>query len=368
MKNFKIRIMCTILTVALGITTMVGCGSAEVNGDRTVLTVDGTEISLGTASLALRYAQAQTDMYYKQMAALYEGLGASGQDWEATPEGESQTSGELMKADIISRLEKMAVVKEHAAEYGVELGQSEKDRIAEAAKEFIESNDASVLRKMGVTQENVEEYLELETYYRDAYEPMIKDKDTSVTDEEAKQSTVTYTFLSKNKLGEEEAKAAMEELLEEYKKEDDIANFDMEAPTEGKDDGYMTSTASFGDDDEEGTGFDQAAKDAARTLKDGELYQEVITGAGGGGFFIVRMDKVVDPEATEGKKESLEREKGREVFDEMVDKWVEEATVSVDEKVWQDVKLLNKEAYVVKVPETIPEPAAEEELAPAEEQ
>jgi len=134
----------------------------------------------------------------------------------------------------------------------------------------------------------------------------------------------------------------------------------MEAFTTEKDAGFMTTKASFGDDDEEGTGLDTAVREAARTLKDGEMYQEVIEGEAGGGYFIVRLDKEKDPEATANKKESIEREKKQEAFDEMVDKWVEEADVNVNEKVWADVKLINKEVYTIKIEPVEEEPAAEE--------
>ena len=369
MSRFKARLVSATLVAVMGIIGMVGCGSATLDGTRTVVTINGEEVPLGVASFALRYSQAQTDYYYKQLAAMYEGLGLSGQNWDEIADGETKTNGERTKDDVLNRIEEMCEVRAHAEEYGVELEQSEKDAIIAAAKDFIANNDTSLLARMGVTQENVEEYLELETYYRKAYEPMVADKDTAVTDEEAKQTTVTYTFLSTNNLEAEEAKKQMEELLAEYKEQDDIATFDMEAFTTEKDAGFMTTVTSFGDNDEEGTGLDSAVREAAKTLKDGEMYSEVIEGAMGGGYFIVRLDKENDPEATANKKESLEKDKKQEVFDEMVDNWVEEADIKVNEKVWKEVKLSNKEAYTIKVEpvqEEIPVEAGPVEEEPAE--
>ena len=359
MKRIKARLISATIVAVMGITGIVGCG-ATLDGTRTVMTINGEEMSLGVASFALRYSQAQTDYYYKQLAAMYQGLGLAEQNWEEIAEGETKTTGERTKDDVLNRIEKMCEVRSHAKEYGVELEQSEKDAITAAAKDFIANNDAAILARMGVTQSDVEEYLELETYYRKSYEPMVKDKGITVTDEEANQSTVTYSFLSTNNLDEETAKKQMEELLAEYKEQEDIATFDMEAFTTEKDAGFMTTKASFGDDDEEGTGLDTAVREAARTLKDGEMYQEVIEGEAGGGYFIVRLDKEKDPEATANKKESIEREKKQEAFDEMVDKWVEEADVNVNEKVWADVKLINKEVYTIKIEPVEEEPAAEE--------
>ena len=367
MKRFKLRILSAALVAVMGITGMVGCGAATLDGTKTVATIDGEEVSLGLASFALRYSQAQTDYYYKQLSAMYEGLGMTDQDWDATAEGETKTNGERTKDDIMKRISELYEVKAHAKEYGVELEQSELDKILAAAKEFIANNDTSLLARMGVSESDVAEYLELETYYKKAYEPMVADKDTSVTDEEAAQSTVTYSFLSTNNIEDEEAEKITGELLEELKKVEDIATFDIETLAKEKNEVFMTTTTSFGDDEEEGTGFDAAAKEAARTLKDGELYQEVIKGASGGGYFIVRMDKINDPEATANKKESLEKEKKQAAFNEMVDGWVEAADITVNEKVWNEVKLTNKEKYTIKV-EPVAEvtPTAEAEV-PADE-
>lgn len=349
MKRFKMRLISAAVVAVMGITGVVGCGFATLDGTKTVITINGEDVPLGVASFSLRYSQAQTDYYYQQLAAMYQGAGVAGQDWDEIAEGETKTNGELTKDDVMNRIKKLYEVRAHAKDYGVELGQEEKDRILAVAKEFIANNEKSILSRIGVTESNVAEYLELETYYKKAYEPMIKDKEITVTDEEASQSTISYTFLSTNNLDAESAKNEMEMLLAEYKEQEDIAALDMEALTAEKEAGFMATTASFGNEEEEGTGLDEAVKEAARTLKDGELYPEVIEGASGGGYFIIRMDKVKDEDATAKAKEAIETEKKQEAFNEMVDKWVEEADIKIDEKVWREVKLINKDKYVVKV-------------------
>jgi hypothetical protein len=367
MKRFKVRVLSATLVAVMGIMGMAGCG-ATLDGTKTVATIDGEEVPLGVASFALRYSQAQTDYYYKQLAAMYEGFGIGEQNWDEIQEGETKTTGELTKDDLMNRLKELYEVRKHASDYGVEIAQADKDKIIAAAKEFIANNDTSLLARMGVTESDVVEYLELETYYKEAYEPMLKDKEIIVTDEEAAQSTVTYSFLSTNNLEEETAKKQMEDLLAEYKKEEDIATFDMTAFTDEKDAGFMTTTASFGNEEaEDGTGLDSAVVAAARTLKDGEMYQEVIEGEAGGGYFIVRMDKTKDEEATANKKETIEKEKKQEAFDAMVDEMVEKGNIKVDEKVWSEVKLSNKEKYTIKLPE-VPEEEIPVEEVPAEEE
>ena len=346
MRKFKIRAVCTALVMTIGLSGITGCGTVKLDGAQIVATVGEETITLGVASFALRYSQAQSDYYFKQLSALYEG-GIATPKWDEVRDGETKTTGELTKEEIISRLEKMMAVRARAKDYGVELTQVERDKIVAAAEEFITNNDAVILERMGVVQGDIEEYLELETYFVRCFEPMVAEKDISVTDEEAKQSTVTYSFVSSS-AGEEEARARIEELLEQYKAEEDIAAFDMVGFTEEMED-VMTSTASFGEDDETGTGLDDAVKEAARTLQDGELYQEVIEGTSGSGFFVVRLDKELDLEATASRREALISEREQEAFDEMVDNWVSEAETTVNEDIWKKAKLSDKEAYVLKM-------------------
>lgn len=355
MKNFKIRAACGLLVLTMGVAGITGCG-AKLDGTKTVATVNENKIPLGVASLAVRYTQAQNEYYYKQMAAMY-GT-ASSAIWDDKAEGSKLTYGEETKNDVLERLEKMYLVRDHAAEYNVELTEDEKTKITENAKSFIEANDAAVLNRIGVTQEDVEEYLELNTYYEKAFDPMLADVKIEVTDEEAKQSSVTYTFLSTKDMEDDakaEVKTKMEGLLSEYKAQADIASFDMKAYTEEKDDDYMTSTTSFGDEDE-GT-VDEAVRTAAKDLKDGELYDGIVEGSAG--YFIVRMDKVVDPDATQTKKDSLTETKRQEAFDDIVDGWLKDANVKVEKSIWKKVKLTDKESYSMKIEDTS-EDAADE--------
>ncbi len=51
------------------------------------------------------------------------------------------------------------------------------------------------------------------------------------------------------------------------------------------------------------------------------------------GYYVVRLDKKLDEEATESKRESLESEKKTEYYTETTDKWLEDAEIKADDKV-----------------------------------
>ena len=56
---------CGMLAVALGATSLAGCGKdSKIDGTKTVATCNGEEVSLGAASFLMRYTQAQMMSYY----------------------------------------------------------------------------------------------------------------------------------------------------------------------------------------------------------------------------------------------------------------------------------------------------------------
>lgn len=344
MKRLRIRVASAAFAVVIGLLGITGCGSKTLDGTKTVATVNQNKIPLGVASFALRYTQAQTEYYYASFSAAY-GTDTATNIWDKKNE-DGVSHGEETKNDVMDRLKKMYLVRDHAEEYGVKVTDEEKQSIADTAKTFIESNEESLLKQIGVTQADIEEYLELQTYYSKAAKPFIADVEIEITDSEAAQSTLTYSFLTTKDM-EAEAKEAVKEkmqtLLEEYKANEDIASLDMKAVTEEKDDGFITTTTSFGEDEDT---LDEAVREAAKGLTDGQLYDGVIEGSAG--YFVVRMDKVLDEEATETKRESIKSEKQKEAFEELVQGWLDDAKDSLEKSIWKKVTLTDKESYVMK--------------------
>lgn len=133
------------------------------------------------------------------------------------------------------------------------------------------------------------EYLELNTYYEKAFEPVIADVEIEVTDEEAAQSTLTYAYLSTRDMEEDEKQQVydkVENLLEQIKASENPAQADIETMAEELDESFITTSFSYGEDD---TTLDDAVKEAASGLEDGQIYDGVVEGEAG--YFVVRLDK-----------------------------------------------------------------------------
>lgn len=64
--------------------------------------------------------------------------------------------------------------------------------------------------------------------------------------------------------------------------------------------------------DDEDTLLDDKLKEAAKTLQDGQVYDQVVEGENA--YFVVRMDSVLDREATDQEKKILSARENRKLM------------------------------------------------------
>ena len=107
---------------------------------------------------------------------------------------------------------------------------------------------------------------------------------------------------------------------------------------------YLTSSqTTFGADDED---LDDALKEAAETLSDGEVYGEVIEGEDA--YYVVRMDSVLDRDATDSQKETIVQERQSEAYSDLLDGWIEESDISV-KRAWNRLEVTDYDLYTMTV-------------------
>lgn len=350
MRRFNKKAAAWMLAAALSVSALAGCGSETVDGTAGAAAVDDTGISMGVANLALRYQQANQEYTYYSMSQSY-GFSMA-PEWDEKTDG--KTAGERLKESTLEELQKLYILRAHAEEYSVSLSDEETQEISDKAQEFMEANDADTLEEMGISQENVEEYLSLYAYQAKMQEAIEAGADTEVSDDEAKQSTVSYGVISfnsdetdddGNKIpldGEEkeEKREKAQKLLDTWNEKEDKATLEITDLAKEVDEDLSGLTYSFGDDDEI---LDEKLKEAARTLADGELYQEVVEGATA--FYVVRMDKTYDEEATAERKTAIVEERRQELYDDTLNGWAEDSTLTV-ENAWNELKVTDKHEYL----------------------
>ena len=346
------KITGALLAGALGAASLTGC-SSPMDGTQPLLTSGEDTVTVGTGNLMLRMNQATMLSYYSMMGGSTTGL------W-SQDSGDGETYGDTTKANVLDELENMLVQKQHAADYDVSISEEEQGKIEEVAQAFMDANTEETIQNLSVSQSDVETLLELYTYQTKMYDPMVADVDTNVEDSEAAQSRITYCRIdisdTQNEDGtttpltdeeKQEKKDQAQALLDKLQASADPASADMDALAKEVNEDLNAVDNTFGDDD---TLLDDKLKEAAKTLQDGQVYGEVVEGENA--YFVVRMDSVLDREATDAEKENIVSERQQNAYNDLLNQWKDDADITVNNREWDKVTLTDNEQYTIKQPET----------------
>ena len=194
MKNLKAKAVCVMLSASMAAMGLTGCGSDNVDGTKTAITVNDESITLGQANFMLRYQQATMYNYYSKMYSMY-GMQMPSEMYDKEGD-DGKTTGETFKEQSLDTIEKELLMRQHAEEYGISLTDEEKQQAKEAAQAFADKNGDDVMKKLHATVEDIQDALELYVIQTKIYDPIIADVDTEVSDEEAKQTSISYITVS----------------------------------------------------------------------------------------------------------------------------------------------------------------------------
>lgn len=339
MKGFK-RAAALMMALAMTASCVTGC-SKKFDGTEVVAEVGDAQITADVMNFYARYEQSQYSMYANIL----------GDDMWTEEDENGETREERIKKSLAETLEQMYVIEQHMADYNVELTEDEKAAIEKAAAEFVESNTLEVKEAVSGDQETVERVLTLATIREKMYVEMVKDVDTEVSDEEARQKGTQYVFLSYTTTDADGNSVDMTEEEKEALKADAAAFLegakqaeDFEAYAEEK--GYTAQTTTF----DANSALDENLIAALDQLKEGEFTDVIETE---NGLYVAKLTSLLDREATDYKKETIVAQRQQDAFDEIVDGWMEETEITLYEKVLKKIDF-------VKVNVTIKEEETEE--------
>lgn len=334
LKKLSILVLSGVLVTG---TLLTGCGS--INPDKTVATVNGTEISLGLANYMAQYTAVDYDTYY---------MSYFGQDmWTKQSGDNAETMTDRVKANTLQSLEEYYLLEEHMDEYGVSLTEDEMNRIASVAADFMSVNTEEALEAMGATEEYVKEQLRLATLQQKMYNAIVEGADTNVSDEECAQKTFSYVRVSKTASTDEAESKTDEEAAAEAK--DQAQKILDEALTGSSEDPLKTAaeahdaskaTCSYGTKDlqsgeDNSTYLDMAVLEAADKLGEGEYNKTLIDTDQY--YYVIRMDSLDDKEAAERERQSIISDRKQALYDETLNGYKDAAQWSVDDKAWEPV-------------------------------
>lgn len=330
---------------------LTGCGKKELDGTKTVATVDGTEIPLGVVSLMARQQQAYTEAMYASFMG-----GSTGNIWDTEADAESgETYGQQTVDNCLEQVELMYIMKAKAADYDVEVTEEDQKAIADAAAEFMEANSEETIKELAVTEDQVKTFLELQTYFQRMQDPIVADVDREVSDEEAQQSSFTYVSVSKggddateDEIAEKKEKA--QEVLDKVKEDPEA---DMGETAKDVDESFSALeghfTTNLGEDEEDSSSYPDEVMEVLRGMKEGDVCDELIETDSS--YYIVRLDAEFDEEATEDEKDSIISDRESELYTETTDQWMEDAEIKVEDKVLETLTITDNHTFTFVTPE-----------------
>ncbi len=326
MKKIYVKSACIAALSAAVLFT--GCGKLDPN--ETLVTIkngDKTDtISLGLGNFAARYQQSMYDQYLLS----YYGEGM----WKQDMSGSGSTLQDETKDGVLNDLEEQYLAKAHAEDYSISLTDEQKKAIEDAAKKFISDNDKDSLEQMGATEDTVKEYLEYRTYYNLVADAAKKEADKDITDDDCWMRTFSYVlFDTTNKSTEDGSVEPLtdDEILEKKANAKALAEAeDFDAEVEALE--ATKESYSYHKGESEDSSMDMEIIKAAESLKEGEV--SAVIEVKDAGYYVIKLEKDHDTEASDNKRSSLQTE----AFNTLMDSWKEAIEWTVDDKVWEKVQ------------------------------
>lgn len=360
------KVIAMLLAATLSVTAFTGC---SINKTATVATLDKEDIKLGLVNFMIRYQEAgYDDMYIQYMGEGY---------WDKTVSG-NNTVLETWKKNAIEEAHELYTLKAHQSDYDVEVSDDEKKEIKKAAEKFMKANSDDVIDEMSATEEIVEEYLELRLIKSKMYAAIIKNADSSVTDEEANMAAYTivkldykgaydsnyqYQTYTDEQSAQIKAQAdAVVEALAGGSSLEDAAKAAGTTATTGTYATYVDPDAEKTDDsdkksdDTESTessessdsktkdsvyttnNLDQSVVDALNSLEEGQTSDLITTDST---YYIVRLDKKTDDKATESNRKTVKGNKEDKYYNGILSGWQDDEKWSVKQKQLDKIKIHN---------------------------
>lgn len=225
------------------------------------------------------------------------------------------TLEEYVKNIIVSQLAAMKAVTLLAADYEVELTETEMEHVRKAAREYYSSMGDDAVKYMGLKAENVESLYHDHVLSGKVYQEITKDVNTEVSDDEARIITVWQIHL--------DTRESAEDILEKL--------------SEGKE--FMTLASAYSQDSQISYTFGRGEKPAAYEEAAFALENEGVSGIieEEDGYYILKCVNNFDREATEANKVTMVERRRDEIFSGVYEELVANTPSEFNTRVWEQI-------------------------------
>lgn len=333
------RKIIALLTAALFLT---GCGAGrerETDADQIAFTVNGEDISLREWNFYVRMNQMQWER---------EDLDTYGDDmWSMEVDDDGTTLADSLKEEVMNLICRTHLSAQKAEEYGVSLSGEQLEEVRQRAEDFMGAYNEALLEYAGADEEFVYDQLALTELSIQAEEAAVADYEPELSEEDYHREGICYVLVSTTGLRdaegnltpftEKEVQERTELAFEISETAREIGDLKSVAEEKG-----MTPVVSSMGMTNENDGQEPLMLDAARMLGVGEISDPIETEEG---WFVVQHTNDFDEDASDYWKDYLTDLGRQERLSQILDEWMEQAEITVDQDVMDqvNVKIVLKE-------------------------
>jgi len=348
MKKFAKRIAAAGLVLMMAFGALTGCNQQASEQSKTLLfQYDGTDVYLDEAWV---YALLARSTYESAYAGMF------GDDmWtmqvSVDEEGNPVDFQDMVKGSIISQIKQIIILTNKAEELGVSLTAEEKANAKQAAEIFCDKAEGkAILKAAGANEKLIAKIYEENALASKVQKEAVKDVDTNVSDDEARQTSVFKLVFGLNKTDDEGKTVEMtdDEKAEQLAKaQEALAQIQDGSTTIEKLAETLSLTATA--KETYGAGESLAGEEfeaAMAALKDGEIAPEVLETENS--YIVAKLVAYTDAEATAAEKENIIAEREYELFQEVYEEWSKtledewDYNEDVDTEAWEKVYFVEK--------------------------
>ena len=339
MKRTGRKLLVLLLVLMLLLTA--GCGK-DGDSPKELPTSDGftndVVMKIGTSEVSYKEANIYLMSMREEVEALY------GSDiWDYVFTRDEITYSELMKQQLLEKIEYIKLVCYMADEFGVALEADDILNVNEYTQKYMANLTEETAKKYGITEELIRGIYQDNVLARKIYETITLNADTSYTVEDYLTADFEYLYISRYYEDSEGNVITIEgdeyeALREKAEKLRSTAEEERNAALSEEDGSYDffdfakdNSDASTVELTAKREDLPEASRDAAFNLADGELSQVI---AEEDGFYIYYCVSSYDESASQEAEEALINAQAEEYFEDLYGKWKENVDIEVNEALW----------------------------------
>ena len=206
MKAKLTKVLSLVLVVIMALSLMTGCstsssgkGTKTQDGNKVLFSYDGTDVTLKEAWLYAKMLSAQ----YEQTYSSYYGSDFWSMSMGKDDDGNDQTFEEYVKKQVISQMKQNIILIKKADKYDCKLTHSEKQQCSDSALSYYQDKTGKkVMKECGATREDVEKIYEDSTLASKVQKKIESKEKVTVTDDEARKSTIYRVVFATTKTGD----------------------------------------------------------------------------------------------------------------------------------------------------------------------